>query len=120
MPLPLCVLPGILGTEESVAPGGGAENRRDGRMISAPANYRDPAPGGLTLCAPTERRGTGTGAECCRPADVRLPGLGRFVGAAISRPRAHTVRPYGRMGTGTVGGLSCHPTDVRLPGLSRL
>ena len=104
MPLPLRVLPGILGAGESVAPGGGAENWRDGRMISAPTEGWEP----------------GRRAECCRPAAVRLPGPSRFVGAAISRPRAHSVRPYGRMGTGTVGGLSCHPTDVRLPGLSRL
>ena len=78
MPLPLCVLPGILGAGERVAPGGGAENRRDGRMISAPTNYREPAPGGRTLCAPTEGRGTGTGADCRHPAAVRLPGLSRL------------------------------------------
>ena len=64
MPLPLRVLPGILGAGERVAPGEGAENRRDGRMISAPTNYRDPAPGGRTVCAPTEGRKTGTGADC--------------------------------------------------------
>ena len=57
MPLPLCVLPGILGAGERVAPGEGAENWRDGRMISAPTNHREPAPGGRTLCAPTKNGG---------------------------------------------------------------
>ena len=125
MPLPLCVLPGIFGAGERVAPGGGAENRRDGRMISAPTEGWEP----------------GRRAECCRPAAVRLPGptpfcrggyqppvgahcepLGKdgepgqgadcraiprpsvcpvrphFVGAAISRPQAHAVRPYEKWG----------------------
>ena len=119
MPLPLCVLPGILGTEERVAPGEGAENRRDGRMISAPTNHREPAPGGRTLCAPTEGRGTRTVGgllpSCGHPSARPEP----FVGAAISRPWAHTVLPYGRTENRDGGGLSCHPAAVCLPGPSR-
>ena len=119
MPLPLCVLPGILGAGERVAPGEGAENWRDGRMISAPTNYRDPAPGGRTLCAPTEGRGTGTGADCCHPAAVCLPGPPPFCRGGYQPPAGARCAPLRKTGKRTGGrniGPHEKPARVRPPG----
>ena len=101
MPLPLRVLPGILGAGERVAPGEGAENRRDGRMISAPTNHRDPAPGGRTLCAPTKNGGRTGGRNIGpheKPARVRPPGGTSNRGAAA--PLIGRLKGKGYLGEG--------------------